>query len=137
MRKPQLVLLLCFVYLTGCASIISGKTDMVKFNSIPVGTEFAIKDENGKAVHHGSTPATVNLERGNGYFDGQTYEVDFSASGYQNKPYKLDTTMNGWYFGNLIFGGVLGLLVIDPATGAMWDLPDEVNVTLPKAPSQP
>jgi len=28
--------------------------------------------------------------------------------------------MNGWYFGNLAIGGILGMLVIDPLTGAMY-----------------
>lgn len=30
--------------------------------------------------------------------------------------------MNGWYIGNLLFGGIIGLLIVDPATGAMWTL---------------
>lgn len=39
--------------------------------------------------------------------------------------------MNGWYVGNILFGGVLGLLIIDPATGAMYSLSTkETNVAL-------
>ncbi len=35
------------------------------------------------------------------------------------------------YFGNLLFGGVLGLLIIDPATGAMYSLSTkDTNVLL-------
>jgi hypothetical protein len=116
--------------LGGCATIISGETDRVTFTAIPDNTTFNIKDETGKSVHHGTTLATVLLDRGNGYFDGQTYQIDFSAPGYIPKTQELDTSLNGWYFGNLIFGGVLGLLVIDPATGSMWDLPEKLDVTL-------
>lgn len=30
--------------------------------------------------------------------------------------------VDGWYFGNLLLGGFLGMLIIDPATGAMWKI---------------
>jgi hypothetical protein len=39
--------------------------------------------------------------------------------------------VNGWYFGNIIFGGLIGLLAVDPATGAMYTLkPDAVEGAL-------
>lgn len=117
---------------SGCASIMSGSTDKVTFNSFPNGANFLIKDENGKSIHHATTPATVTLERGDGFFDGQTYSVDFSADGYLPKTQTVDSTVNGWYIGNLVFGGILGFLIIDPATGAMFELPEDVNVSLTK-----
>lgn len=40
------------------------------------------------------------------------------------------STVNGWYIGNILFGGVIGLLAVDPATGAMYSFPDSVNATL-------
>lgn len=41
--------------------------------------------------------------------------------------FKLD----GWYFGNILIGGLLGMLIIDPATGAMWKIETEfLNETL-------
>ena len=124
------LLISCVLFLCGCASIMSGSKDSVVFNSFPTGAEFLIKDENNKLVHHGTTPATVTLERGESYFDGQTYNIEFSKTGYIPESQKVDTSINGWYFGNFIFGGLLGFLIIDPATGAMWSLPDNVNVSL-------
>jgi hypothetical protein len=39
--------------------------------------------------------------------------------------------VDGWYFGNLLFGGLIGLLIVDPATGAMYKLePNEINCNL-------
>lgn len=39
--------------------------------------------------------------------------------------------MDGWYFGNILFGGLIGFLIVDPATGAMYTLkPDTLNVHL-------
>jgi uncharacterized protein YceK len=118
--------------LSGCATIISGDTDKVAFTSTPENATFNIKDEKGQSVHQGTTPASVVLERGNGYFDGQTYQVDFSSPGYSPKTLPLDSSMNGWYIGNLIFGGIIGLLIVDPATGAMWDLPEKMETSLTK-----
>jgi hypothetical protein len=40
--------------------------------------------------------------------------------------------LNGWYLGNLLFGGLVGLLVVDPATGAMFRLPEDATVNLTK-----
>ncbi len=126
----RFVAIMLMFAMSGCASIISGSTDKVTFNSTPNGANFQIKDENGKSVHHGTTPSTVSLDRGDGFFDGQTYDVDFSSDGYVSSYQTVDSSLNGWYFGNLIFGGFLGLLIIDPATGAMFDLPENVNASL-------
>lgn len=38
--------------------------------------------------------------------------------------------MDGWYVGNIIFGGLIGLLLVDPITGAMWKLPDTAQGNL-------
>lgn len=120
--------------LSGCASIMSGGMDHVSVTSKPQNAHFAISDENGKVVQQGTTPSTVTLARSDGFYDGQTYKVSFDADKHASKTVALDTTLNGWYLGNVIFGGALGLLIIDPATGAMWDLPENLEATL--APKQ-
>ncbi|KGQ53534.1 hypothetical protein IO44_11000, partial [Gallibacterium anatis str. Avicor] len=38
--------------------------------------------------------------------------------------------IDGWYIGNILFGGIVGLLIVDPITGAMYKLPPEVTGTL-------
>ena len=51
---------------------------------------------------------------------------------------KIDGAINGWYFGNIIFGGLIGMLAVDPATGAMYTLsPKEVLATLHVAQGGP
>lgn len=42
--------------------------------------------------------------------------------------------MDGWYMGNLLFGGFIGFLIVDPATGAMWKLDDNVYGNLSPDP---
>jgi hypothetical protein len=34
----------------------------------------------------------------------------------------LTSTIDGWYWGNLLIGGIIGMVFVDPLTGAMWKL---------------
>ncbi len=37
----------------------------------------------------------------------------------------MDSRINGWYVGNIVFGAFIGWLIVDPLTGAMWALDSE------------
>jgi len=39
-------------------------------------------------------------------------------------------SISGWYWGNILFGGLIGMLIVDPITGAMYKLPKNTNVSL-------
>lgn len=129
--KTAVFFTLSATLLTGCASIISQSNWAVAIKSTPDTANFSITNQNGDKIHSGTTPATVNLASGAGYFDGEKYTLSFSKPGFQDTTATLDTSLNGWYFGNLVFGGILGILVIDPATGAMFKLPPEFSAVLP------
>jgi|SRR6185437_3115822 len=118
-----------------CASIISKSEWPVSIKSTPDKAEFTISNKAGGQVHAGTTPAIIVLPAKAGYFSGETYQVVYSRTGFNTTTSSLNTSLNGWYLGNLIFGGLIGFLIIDPLTGAMWRLPEEVQVTLP--PSSP
>lgn len=40
--------------------------------------------------------------------------------------------MNGWYLaGNILLGGLIGWIIVDPITGGMWTLsPEEISLNL-------
>jgi hypothetical protein len=80
----------------------------------------------------GQTPSTLTLKASNGFFDGATYSVHFEKEGYDSQNVMLDSKIDGWYLGNVLVGGLLGLLIIDPATGAMWKLEESLLVSLSK-----
>jgi hypothetical protein len=120
---------------TGCASIVKGADQKVSFTSEPSDAKVVINDvRQGKEVEIGSTPFTTTLKRGAGYFKKARYNVIFEKPGYQTEAIVLEGTPGGWYIGgNLLFGGGMGWLIVDPATGAMWTLePQDVSVTLKK-----
>ena len=136
MKKSYLLpLITCIPFLmTGCASIMSGTSQVVKISSEPEEAEMVITNKAGEVVTKAQTPTLVNLKKSRGYFKGETYTVKLEKKGYQSQYFVVDSQPNGWYLaGNLVFGGLIGWFAVDPATGAMFSLsPDEINVKLVK-----
>ncbi|EXB46096.1 hypothetical protein [Acinetobacter sp. 1000160] len=131
MKKISLFCGAVVLSLSGCASIISGKTQTMTFQSTPELSDITILNRDGKKIHVGKAPVTVSLNRGAGFFVPERYTVIFEKEGYEKKEITVSSSVNGWYVGNILFGGILGLLIIDPATGAMYSLnTKDTNVVL-------
>lgn len=113
-----ITLLLC----SGCASIVDGQRPKITINSNPQGANVTIVDANGYTVVTTNTPAKVKLARGKGYFQGQHYTVKFDMPGYYPSETIIKPTINPWYAGNILIGGAIGIVIVDPLTGAMWTL---------------
>jgi diacylglycerol kinase family enzyme len=110
---------IALLFVTGCASIVSGTKQEVAFRSTPPGATVTVDGEN-----HGGTPMTLKLSR------KSRHEVSFALDGYQPYEMSLTKSLNGWYFGNILFGGIIGL-VVDAANGAMYKLtPKQVEAML-------
>ena len=117
--------------LGACATIVAKSSQTITVGSVPEGAAVSIANASGAAVHSGNTPMTVTLKKGRGYFKPEHYTVHISKVGYQPQQLKIDGAINGWYFGNIIFGGLIGMLAVDPSTGAMYTLkPDAVQAAL-------
>jgi len=160
MRKTAFVLgMVAFYLLTGCASIVSKSNYPVTVTSDPSGATVTIKDKRGNDVHEAATPTTVMLKAGAGYFQPSKYTFTFEKDGCSSTSASLAADIDPWYIGNIIFGGLIGLVLVDPATvlvdpatGSMWMLEDTVaaslscgsaareaqpSVSLPEATEQP
>ncbi len=110
-------------FLAGCASIVSKSDYPVSISSKPDGAEISIKNRAGESVYTGKTPSTINLKAGASFFKGENYTVTFKKDGYTPHTAEIKRGVDGWYIaGNFVFGGVIGWLIVDPATGAMWTL---------------
>jgi hypothetical protein len=119
------------IALCGCATIVSDSQYPVNFHSAPEGASFTVTNRAGQTIHTGTTPATVSLKSGAGYFKGEAYTVVFHKDGFADQKVELNADLDGWYWGNIIFGGLIGMLAVDPATGAMYRLPESARATLP------
>lgn len=116
--------------LGGCASILGESKYPVTVTSAPAGASFEVTNKSGQVIHSGNTPSTVTLKSGRGYFSGQTYTLRFKKPGYADKTITVDSSLSGWYWGNILFGGLIGMLIVDPATGAMFKLPENASADM-------
>lgn len=130
MNKTALLSLGSLILFSGCASIVSDRVYPVTVSSSPDGAQFTIRNEDGVVVAKGTTPDTVSLKAGAGFFDGETYTITFKKRNHEPASATLDSELDWWYWGNILFGGAIGMLIVDPATGAMWELPESVSADL-------
>lgn len=134
MKKFCLVIVCgIFLFTTACATIVGDKTQLIGIKSTPEQASIEVTDEKGNSLFKGKTPTTVTLEKSDGtYFGGKNYSVRISKKGYETQSVQVSSQANGWYIaGNLVFGGLIGWLIVDPLTGAMYNLtPDEITTNL-------
>jgi hypothetical protein len=118
----QLVSILFLVAISlasGCASIVSGTDQKLTFNSEPDGATVTVS---GRVL--GKTPFTVPVDK------GKNQSLVFEKEGYKTFTTQLSTTMNAWFFGNIVLGGVIGSTT-DGVSGAIHEFsPDQYFVTL-------
>jgi hypothetical protein len=102
-----------------CASIVHGRTQDIGISSSPSGARVTID-----SVESGRTPFVAKLSRKN------RHVVKLSVDGYSPTELTLTKGVSGWAWGNIIFGGLIGLAV-DASTGALYNLnPAELEATL-------
>lgn len=119
------------LFATSCASIVSKSSYPIAINSTPSEAKISITDKKGIEIYTGQTPANLKLKAGSGFFGKARYQVKFEKEGYDTKTVPVEFELDGWYFGNILLGGIIGMLIVDPATGAMWKLETEfINETL-------
>jgi hypothetical protein len=115
----KILVLAISLSLSSCATIIHGSRQDVGFSSNPTGASVTI---NG--VSFGNTPTVVKLKR------SDTQAVKISLDGYLPYEVVLTRKVDGWIAGNIIFGGIIGLIV-DAADGAMYKLsPEQLTAEL-------
>jgi hypothetical protein len=60
--------------------------------------------------------------------------VTITKTGYKDISFQITPRITGWYvLGNIVVGGLVGWLIIDPLTGGMWTLkPTDIHSNLAK-----
>jgi hypothetical protein len=113
------------VLVAGCASIVSGTRQNISFASTPSGAQVMVDNQ-----AMGVTPVAIKLAR------KSEHTVRITLDRYAPHEIKLTRGFNAWYLGNLVFGGVIGL-VVDAVNGAMYKLsPEQVSAALAAAGTQ-
>lgn len=105
--------------IAGCGTIIHGTTQEIGFTSDPAGASVEVD-----RLQKGETPVTVDLSR------KDTHTVRFDLEGYEPYELAINRKVSGWVAGNIIFGGLIGL-VVDAVSGGMYKLePAQVRAQL-------
>jgi hypothetical protein len=116
-----LMVLITIAFLTSCSSIFNGDMQEVQVKSTPATAKIFL---NGNYL--GETPGVIKLKR------GETHIIEIKKDGFQTFKITTSKTITGWFWGNLLCGGVLGF-IIDLATGNAYDVePAYINAVLDK-----
>ena len=112
---PMVIIL----FLTGCATIMNGPRQSVALSSSPTGAQVTV---NGVTL--GLTPMVTALRR------RDTHLIRISMEGYEPFELGLTRSVSGWVWGNILFGGFIGLGV-DAVSGGLYKLsPEQVTAQL-------
>ncbi|MDA9056417.1 PEGA domain-containing protein [Flavobacteriaceae bacterium] len=115
----KVFLLFTILITSSCATIISGSRQTIKISSEPSSAKVYINE-----IEVGTTPLEKSLKR------NQKYQLLIKLDGYQPYETLISKEFNAWYLGNILFGGIIGL-ILDPITGAMYKLtPEEIHTNL-------
>jgi uncharacterized protein YceK len=105
--------------LSGCASIMSGRHAEVAINTNAPNARVVVRDKRGQHVASLHAPATVTLRRKDKLIFPARYTATIEAPGYKSASVPIRSTINPWILGNVVVGGIPGL-VVDNVTGAAW-----------------
>lgn len=118
MKKLKIALSLSLIFtLTSCATIMHGGKQDIYLSSHPQG---AVVRVNNIAT---TTPGAITLDR-----KRSCYVLIFEKEGYESVEVQLRRTIDGWFFGNILIGGIIGI-VVDFMTGAAYKItPQDVCI---------
>lgn len=122
-----LPILLSVLFLSGCASIVSGSTQSLSVDSFNKGSKISQATctlTNNKGTWFVSTPGTVSVHRS---YDPLTVKCE--KDGLEPGILTVKSSTKGMAFGNILFGGVIGAGV-DMGTGAAYDYPALITVLM-------
>ena len=134
---------LTIAVLSGCASIVSGTSQVVSVETLQktgVVAGASCKLENDKGVYYVTTPGTVTVHRAYGDMN-----VKCEKAGVPDGIGIVKSATKGMMAGNILFGGFIGAGV-DAASGAAYDYPTLFRImmgetvvlpTPPVAPATP
>jgi hypothetical protein len=107
------------VMASGCATIVNGSTERVEITSDPPGATAKVD-----GIPIGTTPTSIDLKR------GEPHSVTIEKDGYVSDEESIGQGTSGWIAGNILVGGLVGLIV-DYSTGAAHTLkPESVSPVL-------
>ncbi|MDP4199542.1 MAG: PEGA domain-containing protein [Bacteroidota bacterium] len=117
--KLSVLVLMSALAFNSCSTIVNGSKQEVNVRATPEQAKIYIDGELA-----GTGSATTKLTR------GKEHVIEVKLDNYRTAKVTTDKSITGWFWGNLICGGIPGGAV-DLITGSAYDVdPDHINVTL-------
>jgi hypothetical protein len=117
------------IMLPGCATIFEGTSQSVSISTDPAGADCMIERNGTRIGQVNPTPGSIHVDKSK-----NDLSVLCTHAGYQPATVAQSPKFQGTTFGNILFGGLIGVAV-DAASGANFQYPTEVRVSLaPDAP---
>jgi hypothetical protein len=110
--------------LPGCATVTTDDHQSIVVTSDPLGATCRVREGGAIVAVVNATPATILVGKSR-----HDIGIDCTRPGYYPGAAVLEPHFQGWTFGNILYGGSLGLLV-DASSGAMNEYPHWVKVLM-------
>jgi uncharacterized protein YceK len=108
--RPVVLIIAAASVLTGCASIMHGTSQDIGISSTPTNALVTVDN-----MPVGNTPVVAKLSRKDNHI------VHIAVDGYSPADLTLTRSTSGWVWGNIVFGGLIGLAV-DAISGGLYNL---------------
>ncbi len=114
------LLFAAYALLSGCATIVHlGGSEEINLSSEPAGAKVVID-----GTELGVTPLATKVER------KKDHAIVLNKEGFQETQTRVESHISWWVAGNVILGGLVGILVDVMSGGGYTIEPDAVAVTL-------
>jgi len=114
------LILAAYTLLSGCATIVHlGGNEELNVSSEPAGAKVVID-----GTERGLTPLATKVER------KKDHAVVLTKEGFEENQSRVESHLSWWVAGNVILGGLVGILVDVLSGGGYTIEPDAVAVTL-------
>lgn len=114
----------------GCATIVSKSQYSFAVKANEPGTIVNVYDEKDVLVTWIKAPGTITLDAYAGFFSPASYRFVFEKPGFENDESIVAAKIDPCYWINLIciYSAPLGMLLVDPISGAMWSFDENVVI---------
>ena len=114
-----LLVVVIIVNTSGCATLMKGSHQPIGITSNPGGASVKVD-----GIDKGETPMAIKMKR------SKAHTVQLDKAGYETFEAAISTRNSRWIWGNILIGGLIGL-VVDLITGASNNLePDNIHAEL-------
>ena len=112
------------VVLPGCATVTTDDHQSIVVTSDPLGATCRVREGGETVAVVNETPGTILVGKSR-----HDIGIDCTRPGYYPGAAVLEPHFQGWTFGNILYGGALGVIV-DASSGAINEYPHWVKVLM-------